>query len=80
MKWASGENPPPCRKSLITQREAVWHLLGIRPVKRPAKLTAVDLDVLADLPLDVRGVIVPALEMPGAQLTLGVLLITGTLM
>src|SRR6267154_749666 len=57
----------------------MWQLLRIRLVKRFAKLAPVDLGVFANPRFHIFRVIVPTLQMPGAELSFGVLLIAGTL-
>ena len=54
-------------------------LLGIGPVKRFTEFAAVDLRFWTDKLLDLFRIVVPSLQMPSAELTLRVFLITGTL-
>ena len=55
------------------------HLLRIGLVKRLAKFAAVNLRVLPDPGRHFLWIVVPALEMPGAKFSLGILLIAGAL-
>jgi hypothetical protein len=64
---------------LIAQRIAVRHLLRVGLVQRLAKFAAVNFRVLPDLGLHFHWIVVPPLEMPGAQFSLGILLIAGAL-
>jgi hypothetical protein len=54
-------------------------LLGIGPIKRLAEFATVNLCIWSDDPLDLLGIVVPSLQVSRAELSLGVLFITGTL-
>jgi hypothetical protein len=72
-------NPSTENPQLISQRKAVRHLLRVGLVKRLAKFAAIDFRVFPDPGLYFLWIVVPALEMPGAKFSLGILLIAGAL-
>src|SRR3974390_1749295 len=74
-----GATSLPCEES-VTNRVAVGLLLGIRPVQNLAKFAAINLRAFTDKRFDFRGVIVPPLQMPGAELPFCILFIAGALL
>ncbi len=63
----------------MPRRETVRHLFRVRLIQCFAEFAAVDFRFLADFASTFR-VIVPSLQMPGAELSLGVLFVAGTLL
>src|SRR5262249_13528574 len=63
------------RHQLVAQRKTVRHLLRIRLIQRLAELTAINLCFFSDSGLYRLWIVVPTLQMSGAQLALGVLFV-----
>src|SRR5580704_14259757 len=67
------------RPFLILEREAMGHLIGIGAIERFAEFATINLRVFPDQLLDLFRIVVPPLQMPGAELPFGVFFIAGAL-
>lgn len=76
---AAPQKRPAQREALISQRIAVRRLREIRFVQRPAEFAAINFGLRTDQRFNLFRIIVPALQMPAAQLPLCVLLIASPL-
>src|SRR5713226_7965233 len=68
------------RRGLVAVRVAPRQFAGVGLVERLAKLAPIDFRLGSDEGLDLLRVVVPALQVPAAELALGIFLVTGALL
>src|ERR1700683_696223 len=69
----------PTPSGLVSKREAMRQLLGVRPIERLTKFAAVDLRLMTNQLLDLLGIVIPSLQMSRAELSFGIFFVAGTL-